>query len=117
MRERLNVSFFQPAGLREWRWRLLSRWANWACMRVEQMKTFRSCIVLAALALTCTAAMATPRVSHVDRGTPSLVNTTMLALVTNAKMGEHDSSAATPMFRLACGINVPTCYCKSGVPC
>jgi len=74
------------------------------------MKRRRSSIVLAALLLTCTAAIAAPRASHVT-ATPTL------APAANVRPSANYRLATTPMLRLACGVNVPLCYCRSGVPC
>jgi len=76
------------------------------------MKTRRSSIVLAALLLTCTAAIAAPRASHVT-ATPTLAP----AAAANVRPSANYRLATTPMLRLVCGVNVPLCYCRSGVPC
>lgn len=58
------------------------------------MKTKISYAFLAALAFGCTGAMAT-----------SLDGT------------NTNGSSQIPKVNLICGVNVPTCYCKHGVPC
>lgn len=119
MRERVHVSFFQQSRLAGMAMLHTLSMGQLGLYEVTEMKKFHSMIVLAALALalTCSAAMAAPRVSHVADATPSINATTTMPTVSNSKWGKNHSSTTQPLFGLRCGINLPLCYCMPGQPC